>query len=179
MSRILLTGFMGCGKSSVGAKLATLLSIEFVDLDEHIVHLAGATVEQIFAEQGEHRFRELEARALVSLPDQIVCALGGGTLMTPENLTWALENSQIMYLRVGVNELVRRLQADQTPRPLLRDQDGIPLSATHLEIRVRSLLKERGSVYSQAHQTLNVDGITPEAAAIKCRDVYLSRNDWR
>ena len=179
MPRVLLTGFMGCGKSVIGERLAVHLSAEYIDLDERIVHMAGATIKQIFAEQGENTFRELESRALTSLPDHIVCALGGGTLMRSQNLIWALEKSWMIYLRVGVNELVRRLQEDRTVRPLLQDREGIPLSIEHLEMRVRSLLEQREPIYNQAHQALDVDGISPEAAAIKCCESYRRRNVWR
>ncbi len=176
MSRILLTGFMGCGKSTVGARLATRLSVEFIDLDDRIVNLAGVTVEQIFVERGEDAFRELESEALRSLPDNIVCALGGGALVKPANLAWALRESWMVYLRVGLTELVRRLQEDKTVRPLLQDRSGSSLPPSQMEIRIRDLLAQREPIYSQAHQTLDLDGMTPEAAAAKCWEAYRSRN---
>ena len=70
MSRVLLTGFMGCGKSTIGARLATQLSVEFIDLDDRIVNLAGVTVEQIFSEQGEDVFRELEIQGFEVAAEQ-------------------------------------------------------------------------------------------------------------
>lgn len=179
MSRVLLTGFMGCGKSTIGVRLAALLSDEFIDLDDCITHLSGLTVEQIFAEQGEDAFRELESEALRSLPDNIVCALGGGTLVQPGNLAWALQESFVIYLRVGFKELVRRLHADTAVRPLLRDHNGERLSATQMELRIRELLGQRELIYNQAHQTLGVDGMTPEQAAAKCLEAYWSRKDLR
>lgn len=167
---------MGCGKSMTGVKLAARFSVEFIDLDEQITDMAGMSIEQIFALQGEHRFREIESRVLISLPENIVCALGGGTLMKPENLTWALNESWIIYLRVGVDELVRRLQSDKTVRPLLYDSDGIPLSGAQMKIKVHNLLGQRESVYNQAHQILDVDGVTPESAVEQCWEAYKSRN---
>ncbi|MCY3595330.1 MAG: shikimate kinase [Bacteroidetes bacterium] len=175
MSRVLLTGFMGCGKSTIGAKLAARLSVQFIDLDDRIVNLAGVTVEQIFSEQGEDAFRELESRALRSLPNNVVCALGGGTLVRPANLAWALRESWMVYLRVGLTELVRRLQEDKTVRPLLQDHNGSPLSPIQLEIRIRDLLGQREPKYNKAHQTLDLDGMTPEIAAAKCWEAYRSR----
>ncbi|MXX97987.1 MAG: shikimate kinase [Rhodothermaceae bacterium] len=176
MSRVLLTGFMGCGKSTIGARLATRLSVDFIDLDDRIVNLAGMTVEQIFSQQGEDAFRELESRALRSLPNNVVCALGGGTLVRPANLAWALRESWMVYLRVGLTELVRRLQEDKTVRPLLQDRDGSMLSPIQMEIRVRDLLGQREPIYNQAHQTFDLDGLTPEVAAAKCWEAYRSRN---
>ena len=175
MSRVLLTGFMGCGKSTIGARLATQLSVEFIDLDDRIVNLAGVTVEQIFSEQGEDVFRELESKALRSLPNNIVCALGGGTLVRSANLAWALKESWVVYLRVGLTELVRRLQEDKTIRPLLQDRNGNPLSPIQMEIRIRDLLGQREPIYSRAHQTLDLDGMPPEVAAAKCWEAYRSR----
>ena len=175
MSRIFLTGFMGCGKSTIGAKLAARLSVEFIDLDDCVVNLAGVTVEHIFSEQGEDAFRELESKALRSLPNNVVCALGGGTLVKPANLVWALRESWMVYLRIGLMELVRRLQEDKTVRPLLQDRNGSPLSPMQMEIRIRDLLEQREPIYNQAHQTLDLDGMTPEIAAAKCWEAYRSR----
>lgn len=178
-SRILLAGFMGCGKSVIGMRLAARLSIDFVDLDERISSLAGMSIAQIFSEQGEHAFREIETEALKSLPNQIVCALGGGTFMRPENRDWILKESWVIYLRVGVQELVRRLIEDTTVRPLLHDDEGMPLPVAKMIMRVRHLLQEREPVYIQAHQTLDVGGITPETAAEKCWEAYTKRNVLR
>ena len=177
MCRVLLTGFMGSGKSVTGEKLAALLSVEFIDLDERVTHLAGRSIEEIFSTQGENVFRKLESKALTSLPDHSVCALGGGTLMRSENLAWALKESWLIYLRVGVKELVRRLHADQAIRPLLLDSNGARLPIEQMEIKVRNLLRQRESIYHQAHKVLDMTGVTPELAAAKCREAYLSRND--
>ncbi len=179
MNRILLTGFMGCGKSVTGVRLADQLSIPFIDLDERVSNLAEASVVQIFADLGEEAFRKLESSALESLPNNIVCALGGGTLMNPDNLAWALREGWLIYLRLGIPELLSRLQKDQTVRPLLHDRKGHPLSAQQMEIRIRSLLKEREQIYIQAHQILDVDGISPDAVVIKCLQSYESRNECR
>ncbi len=179
MNRILLTGFMGCGKSVTGAQLATRLSIPFIDLDERVSKIAEATVEQIFTDQGEEAFRTLESSALTSIPDHVVCALGGGTLMNPDNLLWSLKESWLIYLRVGIQELVSRLENDDTVRPILRDPSGDQLPTLQMEIRIRKLLKEREKIYIQAHQILDVDGIPPDEVAKRCLQSYESRNDRR
>ena len=176
MSRVFLTGFMGCGKSVTGALLASRLSVEFIDLDDRIVTMAGCSIAEIFSKRGETAFRELESAALRSLPNGVVCALGGGTFMDPENRAWALKKAQVLYLRVGVPELVRRLRSDKTVRPLLQDQEGRPLAVAEMEDRIRCMLEHREPIYQQAHQTLNVDGVTPEVAADKCWEAYRSRN---
>ncbi len=176
MSRVFLTGFMGCGKSVTGALLADRLSVEFIDLDDRIAEMAGCSIAEIFSERGEKTFRGLESAALQSLPNGVVCALGGGTFIDPENRAWSLKNAEVLYLRVGILELVRRLRADRTVRPLLQDQEGRPLDVAQMEDRIRYLLEEREPIYRQAHQTIYVDGIPPEDAAEKCWEAYRSRN---
>ncbi len=175
MSRVLLTGFMGCGKSTIGAKLATRLSMEFIDLDDCIVNTVGVTIEQIFSEQGEDAFRELESKALRLLPNNVVCALGGGALVRPANLAWALRESWVIYLRVSVPELARRLQEDKTVRPLLQDYNGNSLSPVQMRARIEDLFEQREPIYNQAHEILNLDGLTPEVAVTKCWEAYRSR----
>jgi shikimate kinase len=176
MSRVFLTGFMGCGKSVTGALLAARLSVEFIDLDDRIVEMAGCSIAEIFSERGEKAFRGLESAALQSLPDGIVCALGGGTFIDPENRAWSLKKAEVLYLHVGLPELVRRLRADRTARPLLEDQEGRPLDAIQMEDRIRCLFAERETFYRQAHQTINADGVSPEDVADKCLEAYRSRN---
>ena len=167
---------MGCGKSVTGALLAARLSVEFIDLDDRIAEMAECSVEEIFSERGENTFRRLEAAALQSLPNGIVCALGGGTFIDPENRAWSLKKAEVLYLHVGVRELVRRLRADRTVRPLLQDQEGRTLGVAQMENRIRCMLEEREPIYRQAHQTINVDGVPPEVAADKCLEAYRSRN---
>ncbi|MCY4225763.1 MAG: shikimate kinase [Bacteroidetes bacterium] len=171
-SRILLTGFMGCGKSAVGQILASILSKKFIDLDKTIEDLHNLTVEQIFAQSGEDAFRQLETSTLVTLPENVVCALGGGTLMREENLQWALHHGHVLYLSASTAELVARLIKDPTVRPLLRQHDGESLSEKVMEERVERLLSNREPVYSLAHHTLNTDGLTPAEVAHLCARVY-------
>ena len=99
--------------------------------------------------------------------------------MDPDNRAWSLNKAEVLYLRVGVPELVRRLRADRTARPLLQDQEGRPLGVTQMENRIRCMLEERGPIYQQAHHTIDVDGVPPEVAADKCWEAYRSRNDRR
>jgi len=178
-SRICMTGFMGCGKSLIGERLADLLSKEFVDVDTMIESQANSTIEEIFAKSGEEGFRDLETKALVSLPDHSVCALGGGALTRPKNCSWVFNHSWVIYLRVGEAELVSRLIQDQTARPLLRDEDGLPFSQREMELQVQKLLKLRDPIYSKAHYILESDGLTPIDAAMKCANAYRNRNDFR
>jgi shikimate kinase len=125
VNRIVLTGFMGAGKTTVGRRLAAQLGWEFLDLDALIEHRTGMTVPQIFAEQGEPAFRRLESLALaVALGrKKIVLALGGGT---PEMLTNRLLLEQTpgtltVYLHAPLDVLTARCLAQEgaTKRPVL------------------------------------------------------------
>jgi len=174
-----LTGFMGCGKSVVGQILAGILSKEFIDLDERIEAVYNLTVEQIFSQDGEQNFREMEASTLVKIPHHVVCALGGGTLMEEQNLKWALNHGYILYLKATTSELVNRLTQDPTVRPLLRNQDGEPLSQPLMEERVKRMLNIREPIYALAHHTVNTDGLMPTTVAQLCARAYRNLNECR
>ncbi len=112
---IVLVGYRGCGKSSVGRKLADRLWRAFVDVDEMIVRKAGKTIKAIFEEEGEPWFRDLEAQVvhdIMQLDDQVV-ALGGGTLMFEKNRqTIEQADAKVIYLRCDADVLCQRIQCD-------------------------------------------------------------------
>lgn len=119
---IVLGGFMGSGKSSVGRRLAAALNMKFIDLDRYIEKKAGKTVSQIFAESGEAYFRALETETVreLSMEKQCVIAVGGGTLMREENIEEFHKGScAIYYLDVPLRALQERLKNDKR-RPLLQ-----------------------------------------------------------
>jgi len=132
IDRIVLTGFMGSGKTTVGALLAQDLGWAFLDLDHEIERREGRTVPQIFAESGEQTFRRAEASALASLLGRrrVVIALGGGA---PEELGNRLLLEQtprtaVVYLSANFDVLVERcrvqaLDPTATARPVLADRD--------------------------------------------------------
>src|SRR5690349_7578905 len=84
---VVLIGFMGCGKTTLGARLADMLGLKFVDMDDCIIRKAGCTIPEIFARRGEHGFRELESSVLdeLSYSSRQVIATGGGVVTIPEN----------------------------------------------------------------------------------------------
>ena len=125
---IVLVGFMGAGKSSVGPKLAQLLGWTFKDLDDHIQLQEGRTVPQIFAESGEAAFRRIEHRALRGLLKELkessqVIAVGGGAF-AQENNRALLESSKVptVFLDAPPEELFRRCMEQKIDRPLRRDR---------------------------------------------------------
>ncbi len=121
---IILCGFMGCGKTSVGGRLAEITGRAFVDMDRFIEQNEGATVSQIFAERGEADFRRLEYEAVKTLSRKsgLVIAAGGGTLMNPDNAAALKETGTIILLDAGLDAIRNRLTGDRS-RPLLAGQN--------------------------------------------------------
>lgn len=146
--RILLTGFMGAGKTSVGRRLAANLGWPFIDLDEEIEKIAGESVREIFEHVGEGRFREVEARVLAESmrPDPVVVATGGGTLTFPRNLAAARSAGLVVWLNPEFATLTRRVGGrGKEDRPLFRD-----------EATVLALYRERLPAYALADLKVDV-----------------------
>ena len=117
---VALFGFMGVGKSAVGKMLAEKLGLSFVDLDEEIVSRTGRSIESIFQEDGEERFRELE-RAVTkeySALDGQVIACGGGTVIDPENLENLRRSSRMVLLTAEAEVILERVEAEGGVRPV-------------------------------------------------------------
>ncbi len=164
---------MGCGKSSVGRKLSELLCCRFVDLDEMIEGHECRTIREIFAAEGEAGFRTIEAEALgmiineyaSSTEENLVLALGGGTVMTPECADLVHEHTYCIYLKASVDTLEGNLRNEAAGRPLLQ-------SSTDLRTRITALMAARSSVYeSVAHQIIDTDGKTIDKIASDCTSV--------
>jgi shikimate kinase len=160
---IVLIGFMGAGKSTVGPILAGLLDWDFIDLDTEIARVARMSVADLFMHHGEPAFRALEAQltAALSSVERTVIAPGGGWITDPANLARLPAGSRSVWLRVSAAEAVRRIQAAGTARPLLAVED--PLAAA------RRLLEQREPLYRAADLAIDVDDRTPMdvAAAIR------------
>ena len=142
---ILLIGFMGAGKSSVGRALATRLGCSFVDLDNIVEAKAGRTIAEIFASDGEAEFRKLESEALREVlssgGERRVIALGGGAYMRSSNRELiARSPALVVYLEVSFKEAARRIGSFNGERPLATDWD-----------RLQSLYNERRAIYEQAN----------------------------
>jgi shikimate kinase len=151
---LFLVGFMGAGKSSVGLVVAERLGRSLIDLDDLIEQQDGRKISEIFAENGEESFREMESRALVSLatvPPSVV-ACGGGIVLRAENRTRLKEMGLVVYLEVTAGEALARI-GDGGTRPLLSGPSGA-LAAT-------SILAARESLYrSVADAVVDTTGRT-------------------
>ena len=155
---LILTGFMGAGKSAVGRELARRLGWRFVDLDREVEALAGKPVPRIFAEDGEGRFRDLESEALrrVLEGEATVVAAGGGVLVREENRR-LLARHLTVNLTAPLEECVSRAMASGERRPLLEGCD--PLDAA------RRLWREREHLYRSVPRQVETAGRAPGAVA--------------
>jgi shikimate kinase len=145
--KIFLIGYMGSGKSTVGKKLAKLLNYDFLDHDELIEKAVGKSVYEIFNEDGEDRFREMEHNMLISLmsKDNVVISTGGGTPCHYNNMELMNENGLTIYLKMSANTLVSRLRSAKTDRPLVSGK-----SAEELYGFIISHLENREPFYAEA-----------------------------
>jgi shikimate kinase len=157
---VFLTGFMGSGKSTIGPILANALGWDFVDIDKNIERKANQKITDIFASNGEQRFRVLEHEALQELlaHSQCVVSLGGGTLTTAENFEFISQNGIIVYLQLSPDKILQRVQF-RTDRPMLKGSDGRPLEGKELEQRIDGLLQVREQYYSKADIIIPADAI--------------------
>ena len=143
MKHIILIGFMGAGKTTIGKKLARKLERQFVDTDDMVEEQTGRKISDIFASQGEAYFRSLETdmlRQLLQRKDPCVIAVGGGLPIQPVNQPLLKELGTVIYLEAGIDTLLLRLQND-TKRPKLQGGD--------LRERIETLMKEREAIYIQ------------------------------
>src|SRR3990167_1708254 len=151
--KIVLVGYMGSGKSTIGRQLAKSLGYVFVDLDDYIEGALKMKISQIFAEQGELFFRKEEHRLVkevLSLPEDIVLSTGGGTPCYSGNMETMLTlTKDVFYLMVSIPVLVARLTKEKEHRPLIRDIDA---SALHEFIGKH--LFERNVFYQRATHTI-------------------------
>jgi shikimate kinase len=159
--KIFLIGFMGCGKSTLGKKLAAKLSYDFIDLDQVLENEVDSNIGDYFAANGENAFRTLESKLLkeYSYPANCIVATGGGAPCYFDNMEWMNDNGITMYVEMSPIALARRLEKGKEKRPLIRDMDEPQLIKF-----IESKLVERDRFYKRA--TLSVDGInlTPDRA---------------
>lgn len=143
MKTIFLTGFMGCGKSSVGILLAARLRGTFVDLDAVITAAAGMSIKDIFAAHGEARFRAMEKQSLKDLAcdSNLIVSTGGGVVLDKENRDLMRARGHIINLTANAQTIYERLAAD-TERPLLQDNNSLE--------RINTMLADREDYYADA-----------------------------
>ena len=150
---IVLTGLMGCGKTTVGKTLKKILKdYTFIDIDDVIVDIEGMTIPEIFEKKGETYFREVEQNIIGELSEEedLIIALGGGAFesgVTRENLA---ENGITFYLKANVDTLYNNVKGD-TNRPLL--------NCDNPKDKIEELLKKREPNYLKADHIIETDGV--------------------
>jgi shikimate kinase len=158
---IILTGFMGSGKSSVGTLLADKLGYRFIDLDAEIVRSAGLSINEIFARDGEVAFRTLESAQLertLSAGQGCVVATGGGAAISRQNREVMRRHGLIVNLKVTLEQVLARLQGCDD-RPLLAGERAPE--------RVRELMEGREQFYADADIRIDTDGKSMEDVALE------------
>ena len=168
---VVLVGFMGSGKSSVGRELSRRFGAPFVDMDERIESAAGSPIRDLFAREGEPAFREREKAALrdaLSVKGCVI-ATGGGAFSEEENRVLLRSYAPVVYLEAAVETILERLAGD-LGRPLLRGGDR--------EEVVRELLSRRVPGYRTADVTVRTDGRTVEEVAGQVAD-WIDRTEGR
>lgn len=158
MSLIFLIGFMGCGKTTHGRKLANFLNVDFIDLDEVFEQQNGA-ISKYFTVFGEEKFRKTESDLLKNTiyPENAVISTGGGLPCFFDNLEWMKQYGTVVYLQVPPKVIASRLINSKTERPLLQHKTGEELLQY-----ITEKLAEREPFYLKAQVVANGVGITPK-----------------
>jgi shikimate kinase len=147
---------MGSGKSTIAPILANALGYAHRDVDAEIESITGKRVNEIFSDDGEAFFREIEHRVLLGVSSQTdgcVVSLGGGTLANETNLGIVKSTGLLVYLQVDIDQIVRRMRF-KTDRPLLNNDEGGRLDELELRQRIEHLLETRKPYYAQADLTI-------------------------
>ncbi len=157
-SIIFLTGFMGSGKSTVGPILANTIGYLFIDLDMLIEQKEQRKISEIFAANGEQKFRSLERNTLKEILNTTttIISLGGGTVTNNETLEMVKHHGVLVYLKSDVEHIFQRLRT-KSDRPMLRDDEGKLLDGNDLMKKIRSLLESREQYYNQADIIITTD----------------------
>ena len=154
MTRIILIGYMGAGKTTIGKALSKELGVIFYDLDWYIESRMRKTVSEIFAERGEEGFRKIEYNMLheVAEFEDVIISCGGGTPCFFDNMDYLNQQGQVVYLKADPEVLYKHLMMAKTERPLIKGK-----SHDELLTFIREQLEKREPFYSKARYTLDVN----------------------
>ena len=154
MRNIVLTGFMGTGKSEVGKELSRILSRRLIDIDHEIEQAEAMSIKDIFLNKGESYFREIEAEIIRKHAEEkkLIIATGGGTILRKENLTALRKNGTIFCLSARPETILDRTNRNDG-RPLLQGNERME--------KIRNLLSSRGPLYDQAGIMIDTENKTP------------------
>lgn len=155
IKNIVLIGLMGSGKTTVGKLLAEKTGMKFVDTDELIVQKAGKSIKQIFADEGELFFRDLESEVIeeVSLQENTIISTGGGAVLRDENTENLQKNGILFYLYAPAEELYERIKNDKE-RPLINTSNPVET--------LKKIQASREMFYERADYKIHTSGKTLE-----------------
>ena len=159
---IFLIGFMGCGKTTLGHKLASRLNYPFMDLDHILEAQAGMTIAEYFSKFGEDAFRKLESEILkkTNYPEHAVVSTGGGLPCFFDNMQWMNAHGKTIYIKLSPKTLAARLENEKAERPVLNGQHGEALVTF-----IADKLTEREKFYNKA--AVIADGLSLTAEKVE------------
>ncbi|WP_035667578.1 shikimate kinase [Flavobacterium sp. 83] len=170
MRKIILLGYMGCGKSTIANKLSKVIEIPFVDLDKKIEEKTNLSINAIFEKYGEIYFRKLEHEVFVELlnsPDNLIIGLGGGTPCYANNHELLKSDTVTsIYLKASIETLFNRLNHNKSKRPLIADK-----SEDEMKEFIAKHLFDRSFYYNQAQHKVVVDDKTIEETVMDIVEV--------
>ncbi len=158
MKNIVLTGFMGTGKTEVGRELSRLLGLKIIDIDNEIEKAEGISINDIFERYGESKFREIETEMIkkISAEKNLIISTGGGVVLKEENIKMLKKNGIIVCLFATPETIFERTKYN-SDRPLLKVND--PLK------KIKELLEYRLPFYKKADIVIDTEGKTPSQVA--------------
>jgi shikimate kinase len=154
MKNIILTGFMGTGKTAVGRRLSMLLNMELIDVDTEIQKSQQMTINEIFRQFGEPRFREIETEMIQKLSERkdVIISTGGGAVLKQENMD-ALRKQGVIICLMASPETILKRTSHNSNRPLLKVEDPFG--------KIKELLDFRRPFYEKADIVIDTEGKTP------------------
>ncbi|RKD27888.1 shikimate kinase [Caminicella sporogenes DSM 14501] len=167
---IVLIGFMGTGKTTVGRLLAKKFNMKFIDSDDEIIRKTGMSINKIFEKYGEEYFRNLEKIVIeeISKLDGCVIATGGGVVKDERNILNLKKKGLIFHLNGSVSKIKENLESEIHKRPLL--------NCDNYYEKIKLLLEERRELYKRASDfDINIDFLSSNEVAVKIMEIYNSK----
>ena len=166
---IVLTGFMGCGKSAVGRELAQMTGAVLIDCDDYIVKTENRTIPEIFAQEGESGFRDIESRCIRELSEKksAIISLGGGAVLRRENIDLLREKCYVFRLKADVEKILRNTAGD-AGRPLIKGKS---------RAEVEAMLDYREPYYANCDFTVDVSHMYPNQTAKRILDIVMENGE--